>query len=446
MKKILSAVAALGLVAGVATVATAADFTVTGNYKVEGYYINNVIDADGATDLNNALGRTGTNVLSAGGANAFEETGSDSFYMHTFQMLPTMKVNDNITMKSDIRLRKEAMWGTGDDSGATTNTTVSGVDVNKIYMEYASPVGKITVGRTPAGAWGSSFLNSATAANRIMWAPSMVSAPWSALVYTQKTTEADSQGLATNDQDTDQYHVGVGYTTNDAKLAVGYFHNVNGATSTTDYQIDVDGMLKFAGNYFVSGEYAHIGGEKSATGDWDADGLLLAVGGDFGALSVHGAYVYASGWDGTGNDDEALMNKTKSLGKDFQPLYIFTGDAMGILNHDEKSGLNGTAAVAASLAGVHCYALIADYKVSDRLTLHGAIAYGKADETAAYGAAVDDSFGMEYNVGAAYKLLDNLTYEAHFGYVDAGDFFQMGDATADIQDITLLSHSLTMKF
>ena len=39
MKKIFSTVAALGLVAGMATAASALDFSVTGKYTVEGYYI-----------------------------------------------------------------------------------------------------------------------------------------------------------------------------------------------------------------------------------------------------------------------------------------------------------------------------------------------------------------------------------------------------------------------
>lgn len=45
MKKLICAAAALGLVAGVATTASAMDFSVSGMYQVEGYYLDN---ADGA--------------------------------------------------------------------------------------------------------------------------------------------------------------------------------------------------------------------------------------------------------------------------------------------------------------------------------------------------------------------------------------------------------------
>lgn len=416
MKKILSAVAALGLVAGMATVAAAADLSVTGKYVVEGIYVSNAGDA--------ADGRT-----IAGGANPFYETASDSFYMHTFQLLPTMKVNDSITMKSDIRFRKEARFGVAAENGGqdTAAGNISGVDFNKIYMEYASPIGKITVGRTPAGAWGTPFLDSATAADRIMWAPNMVSAPWSVLLYTQKTLEADSQNGGNNvGQDTDQYHVGVGYSTDNTTVKLGVFNNRFQATDLNSTTYDLMGVFKFGGNYSLVADLVHVGGDVTATTSWDADGALLMGTGQFDNLTASLAYVYASGEDTVSADTEALMANTGGLGKDFQPLYIFTGDAMHILNQDEKSGSG--AGVAAANAGVHCYALMADYKVSDRLTLHGAIAYGEADETLAYGANVDDSFGMEYNIGAAYKLVDNLTYEAHFGYVDAGDFFKLGNA------------------
>ena len=424
MKKILSAVAALGLVAGMASVASAADLSVTGKYVVEGVYVENA----GATGYSVAQGAE-----------------SDAYWMHTFQILPTMKVNDSITMKSDIRFRKEARFGTAEETGNATGDA-HGVDFNKIYMDYASPVGKIRVGRTPAGAWSTPFLNSATAGNRIMWWPKM-SGPVSTLLFTQKISEADSQE-ATNsaDQDTDLYYAGVTYKTDSGKYDAAYFYTRYAGQlasgSTTDAAvgktIGLSGSQKF-GNYSVVGELALVGGESASGAKKDAQGLFLMGSGQFDALTVSAAVVYASGNDTTTADNEALMG-ANGLGKDFQPLYVFTGDTMGILNGDEKSGAN---TAAAANFGVKCYAVLADYKISDRLTLHGALAMGSADEV---GAGWDDDYGMEFDLGVAYKLLDNLTYSAQAGYVAVGDFFQYGVAGSDPEDITLLTHSLTMKF
>jgi len=105
-----------------------------------------------------------------------------------------------------------------------------------------------------------------------------------------------------------------------------------------------------------------------------------------------------------------------------------------------------------SKAGVHAFVLAADYKASDALTLHGAIGYAKADEkiyqngAATYDATLDDDYGWEYNIGAAYKLLDNLTYEAHFGYLDTGDYFNRANPTDITNNVYMMSHSLTMTF
>ncbi|MDH3359770.1 MAG: hypothetical protein OEL55_02775, partial [Desulfobulbaceae bacterium] len=256
MKKILSTVAALGLVAGMAVVASAADLSVTGKYVVEGNYISNA----GA----------------GGGANPFAETASDAYYMHTFQMLPTLKVNDNITMKSDIRLRKEARFGGAENAG-----NGDAVDFNKIYMVYSASIGTFTVGRTPAGAWGTPFLDSASMADRIMFAPNMGSAPVSVMLYTQKTTEADGQAATpASNQDTDQYHVGVKYSQDNVTAAVGYFQNNYAATDLTNSMIDAMGVYKI-NNFTLVGDFVMVKGDKDYGTNYDAKGLLLMGSGQF---------------------------------------------------------------------------------------------------------------------------------------------------------------------
>ncbi|MDH5525619.1 MAG: porin [Desulfobulbaceae bacterium] len=426
MKKVLATVAALGLVAGVASTASALDFSVKGKYQVEGYSLSNV--------------------EAAGGMELTGETGSDAYWMHTMQMLPTMKVNDKITMYGDIRLFKEATFGHASDEGDTTNTTHNGLDINKIYMEYMSPVGKIHVGRTPAGSWMGSFLNSATAGNRIMWWPSFVSSPWSLLLFTQKMSESDKNSVD-SDNDKDLYKVSLSHKSENGSAAIAYNH-VDDSTSTAE-ENPSHGKLELYANYKfdnikVEFESAHVFGETSTDSDrdWDAWGAYLDVSGQFDALNVGAMLVYASGQDmnaAATDDNEALMAATSGLGNDFKPLYILTGDHTGILNQDS---VGGTGFEVANNAGVMAYGVHADYKVSDRLTLHGAIAYAEADEIQTAGQ--DDEYGVEYNVGAAYKLLDNLTYEAHFGYLDTGDFFKSG--TTEAEEVTILSHHLTMTF
>ena len=102
--------------------------------------------------------------------------------------------------------------------------------------------------------------------------------------------------------------------------------------------------------------------------------------------------------------------------------------------------------------GVH-----ADFAVTDKLSLHSAIAYAMADTdsvTVAVGLPdvdIDDEYGWEIDLGVSYALLDNLTYSVDFGYLMAGDFFEGYEAVSvgafgDAEDVFVLNHRLSMEF
>lgn len=411
MKKVLSTVAALGLVVGVAATASAMDFSVTGKYEVSGYAIS-----EGAT---------------AGGVQLLDDTamGANSWYEHNMRIYPTLKVNDQITMKADIRL---ADWDTWPD--ATSNN----ITANKIYMEYMSPVGKIRIGMTPAAAWGSPYLNSASSGNRIMWWPNFVSDPFSLLVFTQKIAENDGGTAgtgATTDQDTDSYYAGVGYKADIGKFDLAYYHVRNGAADTDGSNLWFNAQMGI-GPATVIAEVAHAFGDSSATVDKDAWGaMVLAMGNLSDNLTVGGVYFMATGDDADSADNEQMLGNN-GTGKDWEPLYIMTGDYMGVLNGD---GVGANAFVIAS--GVHAVGAFADLAVSPKLTLHAAIGGGWADETLVAGQ--EDDYGWEFDLGASYKLLDNLTYDVHLGYWAVGDYVEV---LGEPNNVTLLSNHLSMKF
>lgn len=452
MKKVLSTVAALGLVAGLASTAAAVEFKMSGKYYVEGYHLS-----DGATgavkgvDLREGAGDNNT---------------SDSWYQHTFEIKPTMKVNDKISMFGTLRLADETVWGgqSGGDTAGTTTTsytdsganTVSVTDrtsdvyVHHFYMDYASEIGKIRIGRTPAGGYGTTFLDTDSRQDRIMWWPSFLPKPFSALLYTGKVTEGD---LLTDDQgtanDSDHYEARL-YFNNDSVDAGIAYSMTNDNTYVTGAAVKAEkelykGYVKYKmDNFFANGEIGYYTGDNTATADYDSMGAMLQVGAKFDALTVSGMAFYAEGDDNgdPATDNEAFLSATGSgTGTEFEPLYVLTGRTAGLLNRDQASS-----AYAADItnSGVQAIVLAADYKISDRLALHGAVAYAEADEVRTAGQ--DDEYGFEYNVGAAYKLLDNLTYEAHFGYLDTGDYFKSTTTTDDTENVYLLSHHLTMTF
>ncbi len=422
MKKVLSTVAALGLVAGLASTASAVEFSMSGNYVAEGIYFDK--GTGNGVDLN-------TN-----------DASSDAWYQHTFELKPTMKVNDKISMFSTVRLADDSIWGNQDDTAGSMAAN-NDVYVHHLYMDYASPIGKIRVGRTPAGPYGTSFADTDVRADRIMLWPSFLkSGSLSTLFYIQKSTEGDAYD-ATSSSDNDHYEARLYYKNENLDSGIRYgFTNSNAANHDNEKQsASIYGKYKRE-NLFFNGELTHNFGDNTATVDYDSWGAMLELGAKMDALTPSLMYFYASGDNNsTDTDNEVFGTNTTTqgvTGSEFTPLYILTGRQTGLLNADQYA-----ADTDALSAGVHAIVAAVDFAASDRLTLHGAIGWAQAD---AEKAGWDDEYGWEYNVGAAYKLLDNLTYEAHFGYLDTGDFFEGGVAGANTENVYLLTHHLTMTF
>jgi hypothetical protein len=191
-------------------------------------------------------------------------------------------------------------------------------------------------------------------------------------------------------------------------------------------------------------EFDYIWGEKdyNLATKTDSDISTFAFIADFwatmDALTAHAMYFHTSGDDNAEADND--ITNYGGTGADFEPLYILTGAFGRILNQDQ--GISD-----AQTAGVHAVVLSADYAASQDLSLRAAIGYAKADDQRlTNGVRWESDYGVEYNVGAAYKLQDNLIYAVHLGYLDTGDFFQQGNAATELNNIFLASHHLTMSF
>jgi hypothetical protein len=517
MKKIISTVAALGLVVGVAGTASALEFTMSGEYVLEGYMLNNADgmdkfndggDANDAIDaipgMTDIFGRynarvkavvdptTTTSLANDGGFNPYsDDAGTDSGWVHTFRIKPQMKVNDKITVVSELRFFKDADWGgSGDPTASTSNngTGLTGLsnddanhnlDIYHLYMDYMSPVGKIRAGRVPTGSWGGDFLSTASSGNRLMWFPNFVAEPFTLTLFLQKTQENDWYGYE-DDADIDVYEVDLTYKTNDLLLKGAYDYTNNkansdtGATTAYDrqnhllkaYGVAKAGMVNLEAEWgWMFGDWRDYDQETiNATEDTDVDAMafMLDASTKIDKLNVGLMYFWAEGQDDdivTDADTDvtaAMATISDGIGDDFNPYYILTGDHTGMLNSDEYNDDPNMA-----LSGVNALGVHADFQVTDQLTLHGAVAYAWADDTGVAEAAavlesgiagydVDDEYGWEVDLGAKYKLLDNLTYEVRAAYFNTGDFFeditQAADVNNDSEDLYLLSHHLTMTF
>lgn len=439
MKKVLATVAALGLVLGVAGNVLALDkpgaaatseattaprvaaptapgvslWSVSGVWSLAGAYISN---ANGSSHVE-------TN----------SETGNDDFYIHSFKILPVLQVNDKIAVKGEIRFIDRDIFG-------AENSKNDDINVYHLYMEWMSPLGKTRFGRTPGGAWGSKFGDSSGQRNRLMLWGNWMPENWGMLLFTAKRVENDVVS-ADSDLDRDGYYIDLSYKADFGKTvgAIYYARNATSAGSapfsTTKFWLH--GKYGFD-NLNLEYELDYNFGEHSATMDeayWGAYANLSMKSGDF---TLGGMFFMVSGDDNSDNDEESWFSAVGTIGNDFNPYQIMTGDYMGMLNPD-KGALNS----AVGSAGVYSLGAYAKYAMSPKATLSGEIGWFAATDEPS---GQDDDLGIEIGVGMSYKLYDNLTYGVHASFLATGDFFKDGVPSETTEDIYVLAHSLTMKF
>lgn len=436
MKKFLSTALALGAVVGLAATASALELKVTGSYVVDGYYIDQ-----------------GNGAAGGGGVWPFDDDAAeaDSWYEHAFRMNPDLIVNDKIMMKSEIRfIDRKTIWGAQDDGAVDDGSNFS---VEKAWLVWDSPAGKVEVGRRPAGAWQGAFVNSSTHADRIMWNFPVMD-KFKSYAFLEKQVEQDAYWYDLENNDRDYYEVAGGYEAEGVKAWLGLGLQQDSLLDDASFGLlesdktgwRVKGYGEFAINqtFSVASEFDYKWGDTDyasafiADKDFDGFAILVSGIGKFDALTASLHYAYMSG-DDPGSYDAEAYDTANGMGWDFEPLYILTGNATNILNGYRGPNTVGTAV---RTAGAHAVVFLADYAASEDLTLHGGLGWGKADETPA---GVDDDYGWEIDLGLGYKLYNNLTYELHFGWWAVGDFAELGGLT-DSEDVLLLSHHLSMKF
>lgn len=431
MKKVLSTVAALGLVAGFAATASAVDVKLSGYYEVDGIFYDHG-DANGVAVLETD-----------------PEAHSNAWFMHTFHVKPVLKINDKTKVVADLWLADDSIWG--GQNGATPTATPrgdlntvdgEGFEVHKLFMEYMSPVGKWRVGRTLAGPWGLDFNNNEGHANRIMWWPSFLKGGGiTTLLYYQKSRESDA--LTDNtDRDKDYYEARFYHKSAPGQAIMTLAYDRDGNAKQTAMKFKLCGDYLF-NNIYTKAEFEFLSGEDDDN-DYDIEGMAFFadVGVKMDKLDIGGMFFYGSGDDdgfGANNDKENFFGASNGTGEDFEPLYILTGYTTGMLN----GGFAGADSDMTD-AGVLGLVAHADFKVTDAMSLNAAVGYAMAEsEPALY---LDDEYGFEVNAGMSYKLLDNLTYDLHLGYLMTGDFFQGTNPLNEVEDIILATHHLTMEF
>ena len=134
---------------------------------------------------------------------------------------------------------------------------------------------------------------------------------------------------------------------------------------------------------------------------------------------------------------------TSNALRSFKPLLI-TGTTADILNSEhQKTDSFGEAAAGGS--SINSIALSAQLDATKNISLQGAFGVTRNLWTPELGGSMNGS-SWEADLGIIYKLLNNLSYELHFGYMDTGNLFTDRSSYTDVESIIMISNQLTLSF
>ena len=168
--------------------------------------------------------------------------------------------------------------------------------------------------------------------------------------------------------------------------------------------------------------------------------VLVNAGGATPKLGVNFVYLYAP--DSMDNDAATGMRSLLSSAGAYSsalPLTILTLPGHGLLAEKNSQAADETAPT-----GLRAYGLSVGINLTDGFTLSGSLAYARTDRKKTGDA---EGYGWEYNLGAAYRFRDNLSYKAHVGYFSPGEYFDAQDENGiSRESIYMLSNAITMTF
>jgi hypothetical protein len=157
--------------------------------------------------------------------------------------------------------------------------------------------------------------------------------------------------------------------------------------------------------------------------------------------ATHSAYKVTTYNLGTILDSQG--NESSRFLTDFRPLLI-TSNVSDILNNEHmgKVSLGEGPAPPSNTSGV---ALAATFDATQKISLQGAFGITRNLSTP-NSLNYENESSWEANLGVIYKLLNNLSYELHFGYMDTGTLFNDRSSYTNVESIIMISNQLSLSF
>jgi len=477
MKKFWIVMLALGLVAGFAMSASAADVKFSGSYYVEGMY----------ADKPSMDGNQGNN----GGA----VVGPQAFFFQRLRVETTFKVAEGLNLVTRFDAL-EKQWGstTWMGTGDTYNRVQAGggnaqenIEFERAYVDFTTKIGRFQVGYMNFVSWGTEFHDSNITRAGIKYIVPV--GPLTVIAAYEKAPGAaalklggdNNTGLGTaSDADNNVYDLGAIYKFGAGEAGVIYQKGINKALRVlasrySDLNIFIPyAKLKFGPVYFETefvggfGDARKFDDAGKAAGGQDVSAqqfaLYLHAKADIGPAYVGGRFVYLGGDDPKTTDKvEGSLFSSLVSNDAFNPCLIMWNTDytkwMGAVGTSET--LKGANPFTFTPGGLDTYMenawfyqIYAGFKPTPKLDIMASLAYAYADKKpysgwTAGGAGtefISDQYGTEVDLTATYKIYDNLSYMVGGAYHFVGDYFKGSNRNFNLSNNYLLVNKLTLTF
>jgi hypothetical protein len=461
MKKFWVVLLALGLVAGFAMSASAADVKFSGSYYVTGIYIDN-------PDMKKQGSQTAA---------------SQAYYFQRLRIQTEFKIAEGLSLVTRFDAL-EKPWGYGKigtggapDSWRTAGALANSFDVTnrssqgaagaraqeniefeRAYIDFTTKIGRFNVGYQNFIAWGTMFLDTHVTRPGIKYFVPI--GPVTVVAAIEKTVEQNASttyGVAA-DADANVYDLGVIYKFGAGEAGILWQYGDNRSNRQLGYKTQLhifDPYVKAKfGPIYVEAEGVYgtgklVDSENPAipSVDGEALGLYINAKVDIGPAYVGGIFAYMRGDDpSTTNKVEGSLATALTAGQAWDPLLILWNDAL------YGGNFRVATPVGVFFDNAWLYQIYAGFKPVKEADIMLSVTYAYADKKpyATAGVAsseyVSDVYGTEVDLTAKYKIFDNLEYMVGAGYLFTGNFFKKNINAAPIDNNYMLFHRLTLSF
>ena len=439
MKRIWLVLLSLGLVMAFSVSALAVDVKFSGQYYVQGMYLDktDVLDASDGNDP------------------------STAFFFQRFRLGTDFIVSDCLKLVTRVDIM-ERTWEQDTDA-YTGGTDQRNVDWDVAYIDYTSPIGKFVVGYMEDYTWGTIWGNRATGptAGQIKYIVPIPKTPVMMVFAYAKEEENNLNvqgGMPAEDRDFDSYRVGpiVNFKSDAAAGEAGIlfvYNNVNQyrglplSPTTAPFKQDMYVIQPYFkakfGPVAMQGEVNYAFGERdfetNLVDDKDINSWTAWLDADanFGMFSVGGSVAYVQGQDPAETDE---INNALTGGRDWNPCLIMYNNNMFY------TWIGAMPGAVENVNGEITNAIFGQVRGSvtpiPQLTAGMSLSYARADEDL----GGDSEKGFEVDLTGTYKITNNLSYMLGVGYLFTGDFYKGPAGTGDIEDDYVVLNKLTLSF